>query len=136
MNAHFTQALMAQPRARLELLSEAIITILDMMDGDPDREEDDDSGGNVEDGGELVNEDGVGDILSAKPVYGIDQTKGPLNGATAYQRQQLDERLADALKCRDNEMVAQCRKQLARLDAREAEFMRGRAWLIESRPGW
>ncbi|MGF7172223.1 hypothetical protein FHS91_003928 [Sphingobium xanthum] len=41
MSASFTAILLTQSRERLEALSEAVIAILDLMDGDPDAEADD-----------------------------------------------------------------------------------------------
>ncbi len=108
-------------RAVIEAQIENLIGLLDAIDSDPDLEDDDPGGGNSEDQGELLNEDGVDDFIRAKPIYGIDQTK-PLNHATALQRHDLQVQLADHERCRDVKMIALIRKRLASVDAREAEI--------------
>jgi len=100
-------------RRSLEAFLSVAIDLLDTMDGDPDIERNGDEndgsfaedeycasffgsfdgpgcpisdpgGGNVEDEGE-EEEDGAGQIYATLPVYGVDQSVGPLNEAAAYR---------------------------------------------------
>lgn len=67
------------PRAAIEAAVETLLSVLDTLDGDPDLE-DDDPAGDALDKGEL--DEGC-DL--APPIYGVDQTKGPLNETEAYR---------------------------------------------------
>ncbi|KAA9014073.1 hypothetical protein F4U94_14660 [Sphingobium limneticum] len=68
-----------EDRFAVECQIEALIALLDQEDGDPDREEDDPPGGNVDDERQYC-----GHYLLL-PIYGVDQTAGPLNEVEAYR---------------------------------------------------
>lgn len=95
------------PRNAMHDMIELLIHRLDLEDADPDLEENDleDSfvlswyasngngagcpisdagGGAVDEEPEQVNEDGYDAVLRLPPIYGIDQTKGPINEVAAY----------------------------------------------------
>ncbi|WP_289145559.1 hypothetical protein [uncultured Sphingobium sp.] len=63
-----------EDRSAVEAQIEALIALLDDEDGDPDYEPEDDQG--IDD----VPHDQRHDLI---PVYGVDQTGGPVNYATA-----------------------------------------------------
>ena len=62
-------------RYAIECQIEELIALLDLVDGDPDLEDDDPSGDPL-DRGEMPCD---GELLAMKPVYGDDQTLGPIN---------------------------------------------------------
>lgn len=68
-----------EDRFAIECQIEALIELLDQDDGDCDLEEDDWTGGNVED-----ERQDCGHYL-LPPIYGVDQTAGPLNEVEAYR---------------------------------------------------
>lgn len=73
-------------RARLSRLISDAIDLLDAMDGDPDLEDDGDVDP-TDQWGDL----GDGSILAPMPVYGLDQSLGPINivqALEAYMQQQ------------------------------------------------
>lgn len=77
MGMHFPAAYPAKmpaysTRKAIELRIELLIAVLDVMDGDPDLEEDDPFGGNILDEPHDPHENLV-------PVYGVDQSLGPIN---------------------------------------------------------
>lgn len=84
-------AIPSLPRAELERLAERVIETMDDLDGDPDLEDDDPAGGNVEDEGEP--EDWRSDGIEAdRPVYVEDQSLGPINQSHAvrnFERKRL-----------------------------------------------
>lgn len=102
-------------REAIEALVESLIAILDVMDGDPDLEDatdaeddftfspraeqyrqtlgagcpiSDPGGGNVEDELQFDSDNGT-DTLATLPLYGVDQSKGPINETIAAQRHQV-----------------------------------------------
>lgn len=65
---------------------DAMIELLDLLDGDPDLEDDDPAGGAVDDLGEPdLSED------LPLPRWGIDQSRGPINEDVVRQSWWLDE---------------------------------------------
>jgi len=68
-------------RPKMEGFIAVAIDLLDMLDGDPDIE-DDDPGGTDLDRGEAAAESR---ILPTLPEYGIDQTAGPINERDAVR---------------------------------------------------
>lgn len=62
------------PREMIEGLIEGLLAMLDTIDGDPDLEDDDPAGSDL-DAGE---QDGLSDLMPM-PVWGIDQSLGPIN---------------------------------------------------------
>lgn len=58
---------------------DALIALMDDLDGDPDAEDDDPAGGSAEDVGETE------DWPIGMPEYGVDQTLGPTNQAAAQR---------------------------------------------------
>lgn len=82
----------------------------------------DPGGGNVTDEAELVDEDGNEPFYRAKPVYGVDQTARPLNFLTAPMREQLEDQLAYAERCRDTDLAKHLRRRIASINAREARI--------------
>jgi len=123
---------------------ENLIALLDMLDGDPDLEENDaedsfslssrarsrdDTGPGCpisDPGGNPLELDGEGgdEYYSDQPLYGVDQSFGPINSAIAAQRHDLRGRLGW-----DSKYDKQAHAKLARLDEREAALpaVRGRA---------
>ena len=83
IHAQFVTAL--ANRATIEAEIERLIGILDVADGDPDSEDDDPPGGASEDEGEGVR------LLPALPVYGADQSLGPVNEDEAVRAWQARE---------------------------------------------
>lgn len=70
-------------RQEIQRAIDLLIAVLDAADGDCDLEDDDPAGGAVEDCGEV--EDWRPDgIKLLKPVYGIDQSLGPINEEEVY----------------------------------------------------
>ncbi|ALR19027.1 hypothetical protein ATN00_00545 [Sphingobium baderi] len=74
-------------RERLEGFVAIAIDLMDLMDGDPDLEDDDPAGGNVEDERQMAEGE---DYYRLPPRYGIDQTKGPINEIEAYRQHRRD----------------------------------------------
>ena len=72
------------PRPLLVRLTARMIDRLDQLDGDCDLEDDDPAGGNPDDTGEEEEwcPDGV---KLALPIFGIDQTTGPINERETYE---------------------------------------------------
>ena len=79
-----TRLLASYDSHKLEAFIEIAIGLLDMIDGDPDLEDDDPAGGNVEDEGEMR------EFYRTPPKYGEDQTKGSTNGREALIDYTLD----------------------------------------------
>jgi len=73
--------LSAHDRAAIEAKIEELIAFLDEIDGDPDLEDDDPSGDPL-DAGEAPE---ATPIMPMQPIYGIDQTKGPINEREGYR---------------------------------------------------
>lgn len=73
------------PRPLLARLTQRLIDRMDEIDGDPDLEDDDPAGGSADDTGEIEEwqEDG---IHMGLPLYGADQSLGPINEADASRR--------------------------------------------------
>lgn len=63
-------------RQAIEDEIERLIGLLDLVDGDPDREDDDPAGDELDEGGEAPASHGV---LATLPQYGLDQSLGPIN---------------------------------------------------------
>lgn len=59
-----------------------LIGRLDRQDGDCDLEDDDPAGDPLDLNGEMPDDEGRG-ILPTQPLYGVDQSAGPLNTAAA-----------------------------------------------------
>lgn len=78
-------------RDDLEALVDNLIARLDLLDGDPDLEDDDPAGDSLDEHGEHPSDSGT-DLLPEMPLYGVDQSRGPLNEDRAYRRWQTDER--------------------------------------------
>jgi len=70
-------------RRRLEQLAEAIISHLDALDGDVDMEDDDPAGDDLDSKGEIEDWRPEGIVLP-KPLYGLDQSLGPINEREAH----------------------------------------------------
>jgi len=90
-----TRLLASYDRHKLEAFIEIAIGLLDMIDGDPDLEDDDASedddpaGGNVED--ERQEEEWRPEGISMpKPIYGVDQSAGPVNTVAAHRQWRKD----------------------------------------------
>ena len=80
------------PRPVLARLTERLLERLDELDGDPDLEEDDHPGDPLDIHGEHPTDDGQ-TMLPTKPIYGEDQTLGPINeqdATRAFYRQELE----------------------------------------------
>lgn len=96
MGAHFK--LTRQHRAAIEDQIEALIAMLDALDGDPDLEPEDDVCAARDDGcgpfyvqgrrlwGSIDEDPGV-----LRPIYGSDQTAGPINYADASRAHRASE---------------------------------------------
>lgn len=65
-------------RYQIEALIEAAIAWVDDLDGDPDLEDDDPAGDGLDERGEVEDWRPDGVVLPM-PVYGVDQTRGPIN---------------------------------------------------------
>jgi hypothetical protein len=74
---------------------ERLIALLDIADGDFDLEEDDPAGDALDERGECLTDDGT-EMLSTLPLYGLDQSAGPVNEREAafVRRRQLMQRAA------------------------------------------
>jgi hypothetical protein len=84
-------AIPSLPRPILARLTAHLIDRLDELDGDPDVEEDDHSGDPLDLYGESPSEDGS-PVLPTKPIYGVDQSRGPINehhAHRAYRRAEM-----------------------------------------------
>ena len=101
-------------RAAIEAEIERLIGLLDLADGDCDLEEDDPSGDNVLD--MELDEDAV----ALCPIYGEDQSLGPINAVHANQRYDLLRQIADHSDGGSPELVRQLRRRLAVIDVRAA----------------
>ncbi len=76
-----------EDRFAIEEQIEALIALLDEDDGDPELEDDDPAGGNVEDERQM----GEGqEYYRLVPEYAADQTLGPLNEIEAYRQHRRD----------------------------------------------
>lgn len=85
--ALLAQAVPMLTRHELAALTERLIDALDSLDPDSDLEEDDHCGQQDEDGfntGSWSRFDSEREALF-KPLYGIDQTAGPINHRAAYK---------------------------------------------------
>lgn len=80
--ADLTAVLARLDTATLETVAAAAIDILDERAGDPDLEDDDPAGDALDEHGEHPSDDGC-TILAIKPIWGTDQTAGPVNGRAA-----------------------------------------------------
>lgn len=67
-------ALTKYHRPEIEAMIEALVALLDAFDGDPDIEDDDPAGTDLDDG----EQDGLSDLMPM-PVWGLDQSLGPVN---------------------------------------------------------
>ena len=101
-------------RAAIEAEIERLIGLLDLADGDCDLEEDDPTGDNVLD--MEMDEDAV----TLSPIYGEDQSAGPINAVHANQRHDLLRQIADHSDGGDPGFVLQLRQRLRAIDARAA----------------
>lgn len=82
MGIHADFGTMLPNREAIENEIERLIALLDAYDGDPDLEDDDPGGGNVEDEPQM----GEGqEYYRLLPVYRIDQTLGPVNMKEGYR---------------------------------------------------
>lgn len=70
--------------AHLSAIADAAIAILDQRAGDCDLEDDDPAGDPLDISGEYQSDDGR-EILAMLPIYGADQTLGPINEAAALR---------------------------------------------------
>lgn len=61
-----------------------LIARLDRADGDPDLEDDDPAGDTLDEHGEAPTEDGT-EHLGVLPLYGLDQSLGPINEREAHR---------------------------------------------------
>lgn len=114
-------AIPSLPRAALARLVQKAIDRMDDIDGDPDLEEDDPAGGDVCD--ELHD---VREHYQPRPLYGVDQSKGALNGPLVARRHEIHELIADHSREGSPfslEMIRQLRRQLGRIDAQEAAII-------------
>jgi hypothetical protein len=84
------KAAMRLPRPQIERLAEGLIAALDTLDGDPDLEEDDHSGDPLDLEGEAPADDGAV-LMTARPIYGADQTQGPINEREAITEHKVAE---------------------------------------------
>ncbi len=57
---------------------ERLIALLDLADGDCDVEDDDPAGDGLDERGECLTDDGS-EMLRTFPLYGLDQSAGPVN---------------------------------------------------------
>ncbi|OJY68608.1 MAG: hypothetical protein BGP16_05005 [Sphingobium sp. 66-54] len=71
-------------RASLEAFLSVAIDLLDAMDGDPDVEDDDPSGDTLDISGEAPTDNGA-EMYAIRPVYSVDQSRGPINEAEAHR---------------------------------------------------
>jgi len=76
--------------ADLQAIAETAIDLLDQRAGDCDLEDDDPAGDTLDEHGEHPADD-ASTILAIRPVYGSDQSLGPINGRAAYQAHQAKE---------------------------------------------
>lgn len=74
----------------LKAIAATAIDLLDARAGDCDLEDDDPAGDTLDELGEHPADD-ASTILRAAPVYGVDQSTGPINGRAAYQAHQAAE---------------------------------------------
>ncbi|MHA0333692.1 hypothetical protein [Sphingomonas aquatilis] len=81
---YLVTVLAALDTVTLEALAAAAIELLDQRAGDCDVEEDDPSGDALDERGEHPSDDGC-TVLTILPVYGDDQTAGPVNGRAAFE---------------------------------------------------
>lgn len=112
-------------RYELESLAQHAIDRMDQIDGDPDWEEDDPTGGNVCDEPHDVNE-----YYPAPPLYGVDQSRGALNAHLIAQRHEVLCLIADVESSpswASTEKLRQLRMRLAMIDKQEAAIW-ARAW--------
>lgn len=92
MSFHFAlpalpRYLRPEDRTAIEAQIEALIGLLDEVDGDPDVEDDDPAGGNVEDD----RQQGEGQAYyRLPPEYRIDQSSGPVNEVAAVLAHRRD----------------------------------------------
>lgn len=75
-------------RGELESFVAAAIDYLDIIDGDPDFEDTDIEDGDPLDLGEEQAETGA-EVLATVPLYGVDQTSGPINEAEAVRAHRI-----------------------------------------------
>lgn len=76
--ADLTAVLARLDTATLEAVAAAVIDILDTRAGDSDLEDDDPAGDALDEHGEHPSDDGC-TILAIRPIWGADQTAGPVN---------------------------------------------------------
>lgn len=76
--------------ADLKAIAATAIDLLDERAGDCDLEDDDPAGDPLDIDGEHPCDDATS-ILAMRPVCGLDQSLGPLNGRVAYQEHQAKE---------------------------------------------
>ncbi|MEH3046153.1 hypothetical protein [Sphingomonas adhaesiva] len=76
--------------ADLKAIAATAIDLLDARAGDCDLEDDDPAGDPLDIDGEHPCDD-ASTILAMRPVYGADQSLGPVNGLVAYQEHQAEE---------------------------------------------
>ncbi|MCW6531188.1 hypothetical protein NED98_13125 [Sphingomonas sp. MMSM20] len=75
-------------RQAIEDEIERLIGLLDLVDGDSDREDDDPAGDELDERGEAASSRG---ILTTLPKYGLDQSLGPINYLEAERAHLADE---------------------------------------------
>lgn len=90
---HFTGLPVNIRRARIEAIVETCIAYLDAIDGDCDLEDDDPSGDPL-DHGELGGFVHPEILMATLPLYGVDQSRGPINEVEAYRAHCLSEGIA------------------------------------------
>jgi hypothetical protein len=71
-------------RVEIENEIERLIALLDLADGDWDAEDDDPAGDPLDERGEEPASCGR-ELLTMMPIYGSDQTRGPINKEAALQ---------------------------------------------------
>lgn len=131
MGIHADFGTMLPNREAIENEIERLIAVLDVLDGDPDLEDDDPGGGNVEDEPHMGEGQGYYPDI---PLYGIDQSKGAINGRLIGQRHHLNELAADHERYGRGPslgIAAQLRQRIARLDSREQQLRKS----IQQAPG-
>lgn len=90
---------------------------------DPGCQISDPGGGNVEDEGEAVNEDGGAEVMETLPAYGSDQSLGPINSHLASQRHDLLVQMTDFQRSGSPEKMRHLANRLRLLDVQEAHLI-------------
>ncbi|MCW6529730.1 hypothetical protein NED98_05680 [Sphingomonas sp. MMSM20] len=78
MGVHLHPTFVLANRRAIEDEIERLIGLLDLVDGDCDLEDDDPAGDPLDEHGEAPSHDGY-ELVATRPVYGLDQSLGPIN---------------------------------------------------------